>query len=217
MLWAVTLEPTYTAERCGRYQGPVEHGLRVAIMAPIQTNQRTGRALKWNRSWQLVGKPTAWTRDNSVFEEDTRSARSKRGVEGRRSASVGIAGERSVRRQSTDDSDIESDAGNSSGESVAESDDELDDNASDSDNESDGGISDVEDGDDDLGSDDGVPPAPVLTLNPPGEGVRTVPVPTDTAIPATPTTPEDIIVVTPTDSPGQPLITMTAIVRRADY
>ena len=209
--------------------------LRVTTtMAPIQTNQRTGRSLKWNRSLQLVDKPTTWTRDNLVFGDVARSVKHKRDG-ARRGPSDGVTGEGNIRRQSTEGSDIESDVGESSGDLVAGSDDELDDNvsetedeldgsASDTDNESDGGISDAEDEDDGLDSgNDTLPPAPdtdaapTLTLNPPGAGIRTVPVPTDTTIPPASATSEDIIVVSPTGSPDLSMITMTAIVSRPGY
>ena len=178
----------------------------------MQTNQRMGRALKWNRSLKPPVDPTTSTRDESalgsiaqfvrISAEKARFARYKRNVEAREGTSSSIDGKGNVRRQS-----IEGPGSGAaeSGDDISETDDELDGGASETDDESDGAISDAEDEDGDLGPDNGnLPPTPTLTLNPPGVGIATTALPTDT--------PADVVVVSPTSLIDQTMVTMTPIV-----
>lgn len=186
-------------------------------MAPIQTNQRMGRALKWNRSLKLPVEPTTSTRDESTLgsiaqfvrasAEKARFARYKRNVGAREGISSSVGGKGNVRRQSIGNPDSESD-----NDDISESEDELDGGASEMDDESDGAISDAEDEDGDLDPDNGnLPPTPTrdavptLTLNPPGVGIAT------TALPTT-ETPADVVVVSPTSLVDPTMVTMTPIV-----
>ena len=88
-------------------------------MAPIQTNQRMGRALKWNRSLKLPVEPTTSTRDESTLgsiaqfvrasAEKARFARYKRNVGAREGIRSSVGGKGNVRRQSIGNPDSESD------------------------------------------------------------------------------------------------------------
>lgn len=188
-------------------------------MAPLEVNQRTGRARRWKRSLRIADQPASWARDDSVSNNVNRFSGTSRGrarVVKPRQAGVGagagvgdVGDDQRGRSQSRERNQAEFE--------VESDDDLLSEGSAD---ELDGGLSDSDGEDDGIDSDIGSPPAtpisdvsPTLTLTAPDVRVTTTSLPSDTTLPAISSSATVSTIVVPTMTPvGEITTTATPLI-----